>query len=65
MAAAQVEQMQKLRQLVMAQSNMQGAAIAVDLDQRAKEAAALDRSKKRSIQLDPDNERPLTAGDLF
>lgn len=40
MAAANVEQHQKLRQLIMGQTNMLGSSIAADLDQRAKEEAA-------------------------
>ena len=53
-AAAQVEQLQKLRELQMAQMQMQGAAIAADADQKAAEQAALERSKQKG---------KMTAGD--
>lgn len=46
-AGAQVEQLQKLRELQMASMQMQGAAIAADTDRKAAEDAGLDRSKQK------------------
>ncbi|HPQ94806.1 MAG: hypothetical protein KDI44_19155 [Thiothrix sp.] len=64
-AAAQIEQTQKLRQLLLNQTNLQATEAAAAADERARGEAALERSKRRSLYLDPDNERPFTASDIL
>lgn len=56
-AAAQVEQMQKLRQLTMAQGNMQAAHIAAEADRKAKEEAGWKKFATPSRLVDPTPDR--------
>ena len=65
-SAQQVEQLQKLRQLIMAQMQMQGAYSASQIDRQTQKDAVIHKRNKTVITFDPDKvPPPLTADDLF
>jgi type IV secretion system protein TrbJ len=66
-SAQQVEQLQKLRQLIMAQMQMQSAYTSNQIDRQTQADANWERKKqKNTITFDPDKVAPpLTANNLF